>query len=734
MRSYFDNLSISKKLVFSGIVTSAALALLMTLVALWKGKQIEEFASKEAMVLARDGQIHICEGIIAMLKSQQEVLEEKLIADLNVARQTVNRLGSISFSKEQVEWQVTNQFSQEKSTISLPKMYLGSTWLGKNSSFDIPSPVVDSVKLLVGGTCTIFQRMNERGDMLRVVTNVITPTQSRATGTFIPVTNPDGKPNAVLQKIHSGERYTGRAFVVNKWYITAYDPLKDAQGNITGILYVGIPEESAKSIRKEIMDITVGKTGYVYILDTKGNYIISKKGERDGENILGAKDANGKFFIQEIIKKAVTLKEDQYASVEYPWKSSDDSVSKLKTVSIGYFDKWEWIIAAGTYNDEIYKVSSTIKKENANSSILMVVIALISTILIVVLWVFLSRKITGPIQSTVSYLTLMSNGDLTGRLNIQSKDEIGLLANRFNSFATRLHTIIRSISENADTVLSSAANLSSTSSQIASNASTMSEKASSVAASTEQATVNISTINTAAEEMSASTNSVATAIEQMSASLNEVSHSCQKELEIAAEASRYAQNSRDVMNNLGTAAKSIGKIVDVINDIADQTNLLALNATIEAASVGDAGKGFAVVAHEVKELARQTADATEEIEKQIVNIQSSVKSAVKSIEEVVNVIENVNLLSQTIVSAVEQQSATIAEIARNVNGVKTGAHEVAENVSHSAIGLSEIAQAISSVNNAINDTAKGIELIRTSAERLSDLSASQKQLLSQFKL
>ncbi len=734
MRSLFANLSISKKLVFSGIITTAAITILMTLIALWKGKQIEEFASKETMALAREGQIHICEGIIAMLKSQQEVLEEKLISDLNVARQAVNQLGAISFSNEHIEWQVTNQFSQEKSSVTLPKMYLGSTWLGQNSSFDISSPVVDPVKELVGGTCTIFQRMNDHGDMLRVVTNVRTQNQTRATGTFIPVTNPDGNPNPVLKKILAGERYTGRAFVVDKWYITAYDPLIDSRGNVIGILYTGIPEESAKSIRKEIMDITVGKTGYVYILDTKGNYIISRKGERDGENLWNLKDANGNFFIQEIIKKAVVLKEDQYESIEYVWKDPGDAVSKMKTVSIGYFNKWEWIIGAGTYNDEIYAVSSAMKKSNQTSSILIVIIALLSTIVIVILWIILSRKITEPIKSAVSYLTLMSNGDLTGRLNVHSNDEIGLLANRFNSFAGRLHKIICSISENADTVSTSASNLSSTSSQIASNASTMSEKASSVAASTKQATVNIATINTTAEEMSASTNSVATAIEQMSASLNEVSHSCQKELEIAVEASRYARSSRDVMTNLGTAAKSIGKIVDVINDIADQTNLLALNATIEAAAVGDAGKSFAVVAQEVKELAGQTANATEEIEKQIVNIQSSVSSAVQSIEEVVNVIENVNLLSQTIVSAVEQQSATIAEIARNINGVKTGAHEVAENVSHSAIGLTEVAQAITSVNNAVNDTVKGIDLIRTSAQQLSELSANQKNLLSQFKL
>ncbi len=288
------------------------------------------------------------------------------------------------------------------------------------------------------------------------------------------------------------------------------------------------------------------------------------------------------------------------------------------------------------------------------------------------------------------------------------------------------------LSKTADTVAVAASELLRISTQIATNTEEMSTQTSTVASSTEQATTNINSISSAAEEMSSGADSVATAIEEMSSSLNEVSRNCQKELQIAGEANMYAKSSNEVMQKLGIAAKSIGKVVEVINDIADQTNLLALNATIEAASAGEAGKGFAVVANEVKELAKQTAQATDEIENQIEEMQSNTESAVKAINSVSNVIEEVNTISQTIVSAVEEQSATINELARSVAGVSSGAQEVSRNVAESATGLSEVSSTIAGVNSAVADTAKEIVQVKASAEELTKLSESLKDLLSDF--
>jgi hypothetical protein len=185
---------------------------------------------------------------------------------------------------------VVNQLTNAATSVELPKMMVGGTWLGQNRDMKATTPVVDDIKQLVGGTATIFQRMNKQGDMLRVATNVEAVDKTRAIGTFIPAVNADGSANAVVSAILRGETYRGRAFVVNAWYLTAYEPIKDSKGEIIGMLYVGIKQEAVESLRKAIMGIKVGKTGYVYVLggkgDQQGYYIISQNGLRDGENRL----------------------------------------------------------------------------------------------------------------------------------------------------------------------------------------------------------------------------------------------------------------------------------------------------------------------------------------------------------------------------------------------------------------------------------------------------------------
>jgi methyl-accepting chemotaxis protein len=325
-------------------------------------------------------------------------------------------------------------------------------------------------------------------------------------------------------------------------------------------------------------------------------------------------------------------------------------------------------------------------------------------------------------------------GDLTKRLSAPKGDEISALVLWFNTFAEKLQSIIKSIGSSTSTVSRSSESLSSVSTQLTTNAELVTDQSHSIASATEQASANVHNISTAAEKMSSSVSTVAVAIEEMSASLNEVTKNCQKESQISVTANSQTKSTRDLMARLGISSKEIGKVNIVINDIADRTNLLALNATIEAASAGEAGKGFAVVANEVKELAKQTAQATEEIGRQIEEMQSNTGNAVTAIENVAAIIEEISLISYTIVSAVEEQSATINEIARSISGASSAATEIAQNVSESAIGLSEVSSNIHKMSKTANNTAIGAGNINQNVVDLKKLADGLQKIISQFKV
>jgi methyl-accepting chemotaxis protein len=203
---------------------------------------------------------------------------------------------------------------------------------------------------------------------------------------------------------------------------------------------------------------------------------------------------------------------------------------------------------------------------------------------------------------------------------------------------------------------------------------------------------------------------------------------------VAGNAATMAQSSNETIGQLGNAADEIGKVIQVIQDIAEQTNLLALNATIEAARAGDAGKGFAVVATEVKALAKQTAEATEDIRGKIEGIQSSTSLAVKSIGSISEVIQQVNEISRTIASAVEEQSVTTREIAQNVAQTSSAAETVSVGVTQSAMASKEITQNIAGVDQAAKQTAQGAAQTQTAGVELSKLAEELQSLVGQFQV
>lgn len=253
---------------------------------------------------------------------------------------------------------------------------------------------------------------------------------------------------------------------------------------------------------------------------------------------------------------------------------------------------------------------------------------------------------------------------------------------------------------------------------VAATSNTISANMKEIGTATESVSSNLNTVASAAEEMSASVHTVASAIEEMYSCLNDVARSAARGAGVTGGAAKSAHYTSEIVHDLGHSAKEIGDVVDLIKGIAAQTNLLALNAAIEAAGAGEAGKGFAVVANEVKELARQTGKATEEIRARIGTIQTNTSSAVDAIKEIVVVITEINSVMSTIAAAVEEQTATTNEISRSISEAALAANSVSENVLQAANGAAETARNVQLAVAAEMELSRNIEDISKSAEEI----------------
>lgn len=345
----------------------------------------------------------------------------------------------------------------------------------------------------------------------------------------------------------------------------------------------------------------------------------------------------------------------------------------------------------------------------------------------------LGRRVAQPVRDSVESFEAFAAGDLSRRLDESRRDELGDLAKSFNEFAGRLDATVGEIANDTFTLNESSRQLSYVAAELANGATDATQQSGTVAAAAEEMAVNMNNMAQSTADVSDNVKNVARSVDEMTSSINEVAQNAEKSASVAAQAAELVGISNQKISDLGGAADEIGKVIEVIQDIAEQTNLLALNATIEAARAGEAGKGFAVVATEVKELAKQTAAATDDIRRRIEGIQASTGGAVDAIREISDVINNVNEVSRTIAAAVEEQSVTTKQIAQNVSQTASAAELVATGVNESASASQEITQNISKVDHVLRQTAEGAKQSQESGEHFSELASQMQALVEQFK-
>lgn len=737
----------------SNIIGLATLAAIMPVIATLlfipvQRNIVKKNIADEMDIAAKYETMEVAEMVYNLCKVTQVGLEKRLAGHLEGATAELERLGGCSFSNELVTWSSRNQTTAEKIEVTLPQMFLGETFLAPNSDFAVASPLVDVVTKFTHAYCTIFQRMNDRGDMLRVCTSVPDADNKRAIGTFIPFVLPDGTDNPALLKVLKGETYFGRALVMNQWHAAAYQPIWDSaqKKKVVGMLYVGFNlDEINHELRDAVTSISLGKTGYICVIGgtgaSQGKYIISKNGERDGENIWNTTDAvTGKPFIQDFVKKAIAAPEGAVVFEKYFWQNKGEPKPRLKCAGITYFKPWDWVIDATMYEDDNYDIitkfiSATVWIMSAGA-----IAGAVTLVLAIIIAFWIGAAIARPIGDVVAVAQLIAEGNLVEahrhmalrleKSRITLADDQGekkAFKNETDKLIEAVALMTKHLASLVGQVQRSSVQMVSTATQIAA---TSREQESTVA------------------EFGASTTEIAAAVKEISATSQELSKTMQDIKDTAHGTEDLADkghgglvNMENSMRQLSDATTSISAKLSAINEkagainnlvttitkVADETNLLSLNASIEAEKAGEYGRGFAVVSREIRRLADQTAVSTLDIEQTVKEMQSSVSAGVMEMDkfsgEVAQWVKSVGDISNQLTQILGQ----IKVLTPRYESVNDGMRSQAD-------GARQISEAMTQLTEGARNTSESLKHFHEATSQLKEAAHELQTEVSRFKV
>jgi methyl-accepting chemotaxis protein-2 (aspartate sensor receptor) len=546
---------------------------------------------------------------------------------------------------------------------------------GKALNLDYALP--DRFTRQTGGNATIFAASGE--DFVRVSTSVKKENGERAIGTILDRASP------AYAALRAGKSYVGLAKLFGKQFMSDYEPIRDKSGAVIGILYIGLNVEANLAVlRDKIRAMKVGDTGYYYVLNAApgknfGDAIVHPA--KEGQNLLESRDAAGNAFVKQML-------ETKGGVIDYPWQNQEagETRPRAKVVAYTLFKEWNWLIAGGTYEDEITREATQLR----NRYILIGLAAL--AVFAIVLNAVVKRMVTRPLEQARDTAVRLAQGDMTASMPSDRRDEIGLLAEAMNSISQGLSAVVGKVRHGAE--------------QIANASSEISTGNLDLCSRTEQQAANLA--------------STANSMQDLTATVRRNAGDAAQANQLALNTSLVAREGGrivgEVITTMATIKQSSGKINDiigVIDGIAFQTNILALNAAVEAARAGEQGRGFAVVASEVRNLAQRSAAAAREIKGLIHASGAEVDSGSRLVQEA-------GATMSDVLASTEQVTAIMARISAASNDQTTG--------------IEEINRSIGSMDEVTQQNAALVEEAAAAAQSMTEQAVQLERAVGLFKL